>query len=447
MFKLSKYFILLVFLVLSFSLVAASAASADNVSANFTSNMTNGSVPLSVQFNETFSGNESSWSGDFIDTTNSTGQDHEDTYFENLNDIYTSGNYNVCVTADNAEPLTKCIFTDDEITDSTEQNPVHSYTNGNDTVILTESGSDGDSTFTQTGYIKGYDKTGLTVDVSPDGDACNSNQTVTISIDQPDSKIHYTTDDSDPTNSSNGNRVPYSDPIPIVNMLTLEYAVVNNGGVWSSRYSKNYTVDTMAPTVNASVSGGTDNTAQTVTLSSNEVSAVIYYTTDTTDPRTSSTRIEYTAPIPLTNTTTLSFAAVDLEGNWSPVFTENYIINLVKPVIVSCDPANDADNFSVNKTITVTFSEPIKWGNGWIEFKTSNGMSRAFSTFIRGNTLIIRPSSALIEGKYHLLIHSGSVTDLVGNGVSSYLSTLTVNSIPTSTVDPANGAVDEVQLK
>lgn len=432
MFKLSKYFILQVFLVLSFSLIAVSAVSAaDNVSTNFTSNMANGSVSLSFQYDYASSNNESSWSGDFIDITTSTGQDHNaysenhnDTYSENLNDTYTSCNYNVSATTGNdADPLTKCIFNDDEITDSMEQNPVH--TNSNWTVILIESGSDDISSLTQIGYITGHDNTAPTMDVNPDGDECNSNQTGTISINHPDRKIYYTTDDSDPTDSSNGNRVPYSDPIPIVNMLTLEYAVVNNGGVWSSRYSKNYTVDAMAPAVNASVSGGTYNTAQTVTLSSNEVIAVIYYATDTTDPRTSGTRIEYTAPIILSNTTTLSFAAVDLEGNWSPVFTENYIINLVKPEIVSSDPANEAVNVSVNKTITVTFNEPIKWGNSWIEFKTSNGMSTAFSTFIRGNKLIIRPSSPLIGGKYHLLIHSGSVTDLVGNEVSSYLSVFT----------------------
>jgi len=87
------------------------------------------------------------------------------------------------------------------------------------------------------------------------------------------------------------------------------------------------TVDTKAPTVNATP-GGTYSTTQTVTLITTdpESSAITYYTIDATDPRTSNTRIRYTEPIIIRSTTTLRYAAVDPAGNWSSLYLQNYVI-------------------------------------------------------------------------------------------------------------------------
>jgi parallel beta-helix repeat protein len=111
------------------------------------------------------------------------------------------------------------------------------------------------------------------------------------------------------------------------------YAVVltvtlQNGGTVTR--TKTVTIkeeDITAPTVNGPV-GGVFNTTQTVTLtgSDNSGSATIYYTTDGSDPRTSTTRIQYTNPIMITSTTTLNYAAVDPSGNWSPLCSEKYTI-------------------------------------------------------------------------------------------------------------------------
>ena len=41
--------------------------------------------------------------------------------------------------------------------------------------------------------------------------------------------------------------------------------------------------------------------------------------------------------------------------------------------VTAVNPSNNAVNVTLNKVINVTFSEPIKAGNYWIELQSSNG--------------------------------------------------------------------------
>ena len=85
-------------------------------------------------------------------------------------------------------------------------------------------------------------------------------------------------------------------------------------------------IDLTAPNVTISPSEGNFSATQTVTLkaSDDSGSATSYYTTDGSDPRTSSTRHVYTSAIVLNSTTKINYAAVDLSGNWSPVYSKTY---------------------------------------------------------------------------------------------------------------------------
>ncbi|MBI4813420.1 MAG: right-handed parallel beta-helix repeat-containing protein [Methanobacterium sp.] len=126
--------------------------------------------------------------------------------------------------------------------------------------------------------------------------------------------------------------------------------------------------------------------------------------------------------------------------------TDNTINNNGETVTVtSTDPENNAVNISRDKVITVTFSDDIKVGTGWIELKNSSGAVVPITISINGNVLTITPSGLLAAGtKYTICIHTGSITDLVGNPValiSSKFTTTTDGTAPTvTTVDPANGA-------
>jgi predicted outer membrane repeat protein len=86
---------LLMVLTLLFCLMAVGTVNAaDTPSANFTSNVTNGTAPLSVQFNDTSKENPTSWNWDFGDNTTSTEQ--------NPTHIYNNeGTYNVSLTVAN----------------------------------------------------------------------------------------------------------------------------------------------------------------------------------------------------------------------------------------------------------------------------------------------------------------------------------------------------------
>jgi large repetitive protein len=337
--------------------------------ANFTANSTSGTAPLNVEFTDQSTNGPTSWSWDFNndDVIDSTSQNPSWNYS-------IPGTYTVTLTAGNIagnSTLTKtnCInvnwpvpvanfttnvttgldplsvqftdtstgnvtcwawdFNNDGVLDSTEKNPIWTYSVlGNYTVILTVTGPGGSNNITKTNYITVFNSTPPTVTANPEEGLYNATQTVTLNSNQAGSTIYYTTDDSDPTDSANSNRVPYSSPIPISSTTNLQYAAMNAGGVWSTRYNKTYVIDTSTPTVTASPEGGWYNTTQTVTLNTTDAdtATTTYYTTDNTDPQNSLTRVTYTVPITVSTTTTLKYIAIDLASNWSPLYTQNYII-------------------------------------------------------------------------------------------------------------------------
>ena len=118
------------------------------------------------------------------------------------------------------------------------------------------------------------------------------------------------------------------------------------------------------------------------------------------------------------------------------------------PTVVAIDPSNNAVNVTLNKVINVTFSEPIKSGNYWIELKDNNGTLVPIKKSIKGNTLTITPLNTLIQGmKYLLIIHTGSITDMAGNNITLYTTHFTTTfddtTAPTvKVIDPSNNAVN-----
>ncbi len=132
-------------------------------------------------------------------------------------------------------------------------------------------------------------------------------------------------------------------------------------------------------------------------------------------------------------------SVTDSDGNKVAGYVSRFTTSsdAIAPVVKSVNPSNGAVNVPKDKAITVTFSEPVKLGNGWIELQSSNGTLVPISKSVNNNTLSITPLSALIQGmKYTLLIHTGSVTDLAGNKVAGYVTRFTTAS-PVMTFTPA----------
>jgi parallel beta-helix repeat protein len=110
-----------------------------------------------------------------------------------------------------------------------------------------------------------------------------------------------------------------------VGNYTVKLTVTNSVG--NSTYVATIQVlDNILSADSCNLASGAYNITQTVTLTSKDSTATTYYTIDSTDPRTSSTRIKYTGPITIGSTTTLRYAAVTTSGSWSPVYIRNYVI-------------------------------------------------------------------------------------------------------------------------
>ena len=88
------------------------------------------------------------------------------------------------------------------------------------------------------------------------------------------------------------------------------------GNTLAAAFTSKFTVDTTKPTVTTNLASGVYNTAKSVILTATDnldTKPSIYYTTNGSTPTTSSTK--YTTPIPILNTTTLKFMAMDNAGS------------------------------------------------------------------------------------------------------------------------------------
>ncbi|MGF7119216.1 Ig-like domain-containing protein [Methanobacterium oryzae] len=191
---------------------------------------------------------------------------------------------------------------------------------------------------------------------------------------------------------------------------------------WAARLDKVEWIpdDTTPPTASANVKTGLFNYNKTVYLTMNEP-GTIYYTRNGSTPSKSSTK--YTGPLIMSSTTTLKFIAYDLAGNPSPVYTEKYTIDKVRPTITSVNIKNLATGISRTPTITVKFSENIKPSISWDKFYIKNlatGKTAPITKTISGNTLNIKTTTPLAPYTwYQVYIPGYSVKDYAGNNLAS----------------------------
>ncbi|MDY9923701.1 chitobiase/beta-hexosaminidase C-terminal domain-containing protein, partial [Methanobacterium sp.] len=171
------------------------------------------------------------------------------------------------------------------------------------------------------------DTTAPTIQANPSGGLFNTTQIITLTTNEP-ATIYYTTDGTTPTTTSN----QYTAPININTTTTLKFMAIDAVGNQGTVQTETYTIDTTAPTIQAHPSGGNYSTAQSVVLTADDESATtIYYTTDGSDPTSSSN--QYTGPININTTTTLKFMAIDAVGNQGTVQTETYTIDTTAPTV------------------------------------------------------------------------------------------------------------------
>ncbi|MCZ3364267.1 Ig-like domain-containing protein, partial [Methanobacterium veterum] len=106
----------------------------------------------------------------------------------------------------------------------------------------------------------------------------------------------------------------------------------------------------------------------------------------------------------------------DLAGNPINAYGIRFTTDSTIPTVTSIDPANNAVNVPVNKTIKITFSEPIKLGTSGIGVKNpKTGKYEFITKTISGNVLTITLNNNLTKAtQYAIILNPGSITDLAG---------------------------------
>jgi methionine-rich copper-binding protein CopC len=209
--------------------------------------------------------------------------------------------------------------------------------------------------------------------------------------------------------------------------------------------TKTVILDNTAPTPSATVKTGLYNTNQSVTLTAvddYDKAPVIYYTTNGTNPTTSSTK--YSGAIAISQTTTLKFIAADKMKNTSSVHSEIYTIDKAAPAHSSTAPANSSTNIALDEKIVVTFSENIEKSSAFssIALKDAAGQAVAATASVVGKSIEIVPAANLNYGtSYTVTIPAAAVKDLAGNNFAGSVNSTFKTVYMAEDIDK-NGIVD-----
>ncbi|HUA97159.1 MAG TPA: chitobiase/beta-hexosaminidase C-terminal domain-containing protein [Terracidiphilus sp.] len=184
---------------------------------------------------------------------------------------------------------------------------------------------------------------------SPVGGTYTSVQKVTISDATNGAMIYYTTDGSTPTTSS----AEYTGAITINSSETIKAIATASGYSTSAVASATYTINQPEATPPVfTPAAGTYTSAQTVTISDSTPGATIYYTTNGTNPTTSSET--YKSPIAVSATTTINAIAVASGYSDSAVSSVTYTIQGPQAATPTYSPAAGA--YTSAQTVTISDS-------------------------------------------------------------------------------------------
>jgi RHS repeat-associated protein len=243
---------------------------------------------------------------------------------------------------------------------------------------------------------------------SPAAGTYPSAQSVTISDATNGASIYYTTNGATPSTSS----TLYTGPIAVSSNETLQAIAVDTGENNSSVASAAYTIMPTVATPSISPAPGTYSSVQSVTITDSTIGATIYYTTDGTQPTTSST--VYSGPISVSNSLTIQAIAAETGDNTSSVAAAAYVINIPSVITVSTNangnitsipPANSlayatfAYN-NANRLASVTGS-PLA-ANFIYDYagqrfsKTDNGSQPIVYSYMQGGTLISESENGVV---------------------------------------------------
>ncbi|MEI6093420.1 MAG: chitobiase/beta-hexosaminidase C-terminal domain-containing protein, partial [bacterium] len=182
--------------------------------------------------------------------------------------------------------------------------------------------------------------------ISPVSGVYNTNQDITISSSVSDAQIYYTTDGSPPTMFSS----LYTGMFTISTTKVVQAIAIKDQMEDSDVASNDYVLKVVKPVM--SPSSGSYSIDTEVTISTDTGSSTIYYTTDGTDPSTSSN--VYSTPVVVSghgNNETIKAIAVKDGWSNSEVSSDAYLINYAKVSTPSISPVSETYNNDQDVTI------------------------------------------------------------------------------------------------
>lgn len=202
-----------------------------------------------------------------------------------------------------------------------------------------------------------------------------SAQTLSISDSTPGTTIYYTTDGTNPTSTS----TVYSKPLTVSSSETVEAIAVASNYSASPVAIGAYVIGLpQAATPTFSVPAGTYDSSQTVTISDATTGATIYYTTDGSNPTSSST--VYNGVITVSATETLDAIAVATGYANSAVASAAYTITPSPTFTLQASPPSLTVSPGSQGTVTLTVT-PEYGFNSTVSFTCSGLPSGATCAF------------------------------------------------------------------
>jgi hypothetical protein len=187
-------------------------------------------------------------------------------------------------------------------------------------------------------------------------------QTVSLSDATSGAVIYYTTNGTQPTTAS----TLYTGPLTVSATTTIAAIAAatgySNSGVASATYT--ITANPTAATPTFSLAAGAYTGTQTVSLGDGTSGAVIYYTTNGTQPTTAST--QYTGPLTVSATTTIEAIAAATGYSNSSVASATYTI--VTPTSATPTFSLAAGAYTGTQTVNLSDATP-----GAVIYYTTNG--------------------------------------------------------------------------
>ncbi len=179
-----------------------------------------------------------------------------------------------------------------------------------------------------------------------------NNVDVTLACETDGATIYYTLNGTDPTDAS----AEYTEAIHITETTTVKAIAIKNSAS-SEVVSATYTISNIETVATPVITpeAGNYNTPQQITITCETADAVIYYTTDGTDPTTEST--QYNAPFTLDTTATVKAIAVKEGMNNSQIASAAYTMPVFLENLAAVYSTANNDQYKITGDVVFVFRD------------------------------------------------------------------------------------------